>query len=110
MNNPIFNFFKEFIYYPIARSLRKRLLIIFLILAFIPALVTGLFSFRISSAIVFKMAEESSIELIDRISQELNNLFSDTIYFMYHVQEIPSLMQGVREDFDSIEKRYLTDF
>lgn len=73
-------------------------------------MVTGFLSFRISSSIVFEMAEDSSIELIERMSQELDNLLSDTIYFMYHVQEIPILMQGLRKSFDTLESRYLTDF
>ena len=103
-------FLRTHLYSPFTQSLRRKLLLFFLVLAFVPALVTGFLSFRISSGIVFKMAEESSIELIDRISEEMDSLLSDTIYFMYHVQEIPVLMQGLRESFETIERRYLTDF
>lgn len=96
--------------YFFSRSLKTKLIIFFLFLAFIPTLITGLFSFNLSSRIVYRMAVDSSSEMIDRISQELENLFSDTIYFMYHVQDIMPLQQGLRENFDSLEQRYLTDF
>ena len=91
-------------------SLRARLLVYFIILASVPAMITGFIGFRISSEIVSDMALDSSAEMVDRIAQELNSLFSDTIYFMYHIQEFNSLRQGLREDFTSIENRYLTDF
>ncbi len=91
-------------------SLRARLLVSFILLASIPAMITGLLGFRISSEIVSDMAMDSSVEMVERIAQELNSLFSDSIYFMYHIQELQSLRQGLRQDFSTIDKRYMTDF
>ncbi len=84
-------------------------MVFFLALTFIPILLTGFFSFQISSKIIYKMAIESSREMIDRIGHELNSLFSDTIYFMDHVQKIKSLQYGLRGDARGLERPYQTD-
>ncbi len=102
--------YRKYFYFPIVGSLRKRLMLVFLMLTLITAIVIGGFSFQISSSIIFDMAEESSRELINRMSQDLDSLFSDTIFFMYHVHSIPELRHGIREDFTTLEQRYLKDF
>ena len=59
-------------------SFRKKLLLSFIVLSFIPVLLIGITTYRLYNRFITDMTEKSSIETIDLICNDIDSLLNDT--------------------------------
>ena len=59
-------------------SFRKKLLLSFIVLSFIPVLLIGITTYRLYNRFITDMTEKSSVETIDLICNDIDSLLNDT--------------------------------
>ena len=65
-------------YFHIKLSFRKKLLLSFIVLSFIPVLLIGITTYRLYNRFITDMTEKSSVETIDLICNDIDSLLNDT--------------------------------
>jgi two-component system sensor histidine kinase YesM len=90
-------------------SLRTRLLSTLILISIVPSVIIGFIAFYISSKVVYDMASESSVELVDRVGGELENLFFEAYKLCAIISDNLKIQTVLRKEFESNSEQYAMD-
>lgn len=90
-------------------SMRKRILVFFLILSLIPTIVIGLVSLGITRQELIKQSFQSGIEITDRMISELDTRLSEIDNLFHVVTDTPALQTAMRQVFSGKQEQYSVD-
>ena len=83
-------------------SFRKKLLLSFVILSFIPVLLIGITTYRLYNRFITDMTEKSSVETIDLICNDIDSLLNDTWKLCDALTRDIKIQENLRVKFDSV--------
>lgn len=83
-------------------SFRKKLLLSFIVLSFIPVLLIGITTYRLYNRFITDMTEKSSIETIDLICNDIDSLLNDTWQLCDALTRDIKIQENLRVKFNSV--------
>lgn len=90
-------------------SQRQRLLVLLLIFSGAPILIIGLVSYFVTTDAINNIAVETSQEMIHRVSNDLDNLFIDSLNIGRMMAEDIDIQTILRNQYRSISEKYSYD-
>ena len=90
-------------------SFRKKLLLSFIVLSFIPVLLIGITTYRLYNRFITNMMEKSSIETIDLVCNDIDSLLNDTWQLCDALTRDIKIQENLRMKFDSVSSQYSLD-
>lgn len=90
-------------------SFRKKLLLSFVILSFIPVLLIGITTYRLYNRFITDMTEKSSVETIDLICNDIDSLLNDTWQLCDALTRDIKIQENLRVKFNSVSSQYSLD-
>lgn len=90
-------------------SFRKKLLLSFIVLSFIPVLLIGITTYRLYNRFITDMTEKSSVETIDLICNDIDSLLNDTWQLCDALTRDIKIQENLRVKFNSVSSQYSLD-
>lgn len=90
-------------------SFRKKLLLSFIVLSFIPVLLIGITTYKLYNRFITNMMEKSSIETIDLVCNDIDSLLNDTWQLCDALTRDIKIQENLRMKFDSVSSQYSLD-
>ena len=90
-------------------SFRKKLLLSFATLSFLPVLLTGIAAYRLYTNFIFNTTEKSSVETIDLVCDDIDSLLNDTRSLCAMLTGDIKMQEYLRMDFKNISDQYSND-
>lgn len=87
-------------------SFRKKLLLSFIVLSFIPVLLIGITTYRLYNRFITDMTEKSSVETIDLICNDIDSLLNDTWQLCDALTRDIKIQENLRVKFNSVSSQY----
>ncbi len=91
------------------KTLQRRLLKYFLLFSIIPIVVLGAAFYTISNRVIIQMASTYSLNTMDRVNTELEDLFKISTRAANIAADMPMIQESLRKDFIDVKDRYATD-
>lgn len=90
-------------------SFKRRLLLLFALLSFIPLLAIGIITYSLYSHYILKLAKASAVETIDLVCGDIDKLFGDTYSLCVTVSNNINMQKYLRMSFPSVTEQYSMD-
>jgi two-component system, sensor histidine kinase YesM len=90
-------------------SLQMRLFLRFMLISTVSIVILGISAAIISNNILFGMAKNYSIQMVENAANELDMLFYDTFYMYKLSQNSPFIQNALSTDFETVSDRYASD-
>ncbi len=90
-------------------SLQMRLFLRFMLISTVSIAILGISAAIISNNILFGMAKNYSIQMVENAANELDMLFYDTFYMYKLSQNSPFIQNALSTDFETVSDRYASD-